>query len=48
VADFTAAIRRLVENEALRKKMSAAARRSVEDRSWPNAFRKFWAMTEIT
>ena len=48
VADFTAAIRRLVEDEPLRKEMSAAARRSVEDRSWPSAFRKFWAETEIT
>ncbi|HEY1582411.1 MAG TPA: glycosyltransferase [Chthoniobacterales bacterium] len=47
VADFTAAIRRLVEDETLRKEMSAAARRSVEDRSWPSAFRKFWAATEI-
>ncbi len=47
VADFTAAIRRLVEDEPLRKAMSAAARRSVEDRSWPSAFRKFWATTEI-
>ncbi len=48
VADFTQAIRRLVEDEALRKEMSAAARRSVQDRSWPSAFRKFWAATEIT
>ncbi len=47
VADFTAAIRRLVEDESLRKEMSAAARRSVEDRSWPSAFRKFWAVTEF-
>jgi glycosyltransferase involved in cell wall biosynthesis len=47
VADFTQAIRRLVEDEALRKEMSAAARRSVQDRSWPGAFRKFWAATEI-
>ena len=47
VADFTQAIRRLVEDEALRKEMSAAARRSVQDRSWPSAFRKFWAATEI-
>ena len=46
--DFTRAIRRLVEDEPLRKQMSAAARRSVEDRSWPGAFRKFWASTEIT
>ncbi len=47
VPAFTAAIRRLVEDEPLRKEMSAAARRSVEDRSWPSAFRKFWAATEI-
>ncbi len=47
VADFTAAIRRLVQDEPLRKEMSAAARRSVEDRSWPGAFRKFWAVTEL-
>jgi glycosyltransferase involved in cell wall biosynthesis len=48
VTDFTRAIRRLVEDEPLRKQMSAAARRSVEDRSWPGAFRKFWAFTDIT
>ena len=48
MADFTSAIRRLAEDEPLRKEMGAAARRSVEDRSWPNAFRKFWAATEIT
>ena len=47
IGDFTAAIRRLVEDEPLRKEMSAAARRSVEDRSWPRAFRRFWAATEI-
>lgn len=46
-SEFTAAIRRLVEDESLRKEMSAAARRSVEDRSWPSAFRRFWAATEI-
>ena len=27
--------------------MSAAARRSVQDRSWPNAFRNFWDATDI-
>ena len=48
VADFTRAIRRLVDDEPLRKEMSAAARCSVEDRSWPSAFRKFWAATEIS
>jgi glycosyltransferase involved in cell wall biosynthesis len=47
VADFTGAVRRLAEDETLRKEMSVAARRSVEDRSWPSAFRKFWAATEI-
>ena len=47
-ADFTSAIRRLVADESLRKEMSAAARRGVEDRSWPSAFRKFWAATEIS
>ncbi|MEO5754266.1 MAG: glycosyltransferase family 1 protein, partial [Chthoniobacterales bacterium] len=46
-ADFSAAIRRLVQDESLRKEMSAAARRSVEDRSWPRAFRKFWDATKI-
>jgi len=48
VADFTAAVRRLVADEPLRKAMGAAARRSVADRSWPSAFRKFWAETEIS
>ena len=47
IGDFTAAIRHLVEDEPLRKEMSAAARRSVEDRNWPRAFRRFWAATEI-
>lgn len=47
VADFTAAIRRLVEDSELRSRMSAAARESVADRSWPRAFRKFWEATEI-
>jgi len=48
VASFTVAICRLVEDEPLRKKMSAAARRSVADRNWPSAFRRFWAATEIS
>jgi glycosyltransferase involved in cell wall biosynthesis len=46
-ADFADAIQRLVEDESLRKEMGAAARRAIEDRSWPRAFQKFWAMTEI-
>lgn len=45
--DFTAAIRRLVLDESLRKEMSGAARRAVEGRSWPRAFHEFWATTEI-
>ncbi len=48
VADFTEAIRRLVGDGSLRKEMGATARRAVEDRSWPGAFRRFWAMTEIS
>jgi glycosyltransferase involved in cell wall biosynthesis len=47
-ADFAAAVRRLVTDETLRQKMSEAARRAVQDRSWPNAFQSFWAATEIT
>lgn len=47
-SDFARAIRRLVEDELLRAKMGAAARVSVQDRSWPGAFRKFWEITNIT
>ncbi|MEO6872750.1 MAG: glycosyltransferase [Chthoniobacterales bacterium] len=47
-ADFARAIRELVADEPLRKSMGAAARASVQDRSWPNAFRKFWSLTKIT
>ncbi|MBA3960712.1 MAG: glycosyltransferase [Chthoniobacterales bacterium] len=46
-ADFARGIRRLVEDEELRRQMQTAARRSVQDRSWPNAFSKFWEMTNI-
>jgi hypothetical protein len=31
----------------LRERMGDAARESVIDRSWPNAFRKFWSVTDI-
>jgi glycosyltransferase involved in cell wall biosynthesis len=48
MTDFTAAVRRLVTDEALRNEMSTAARRAVEDRSWPGAFRRFWDSTQIT
>lgn len=45
VDDFTQAIRSLVTDAGLRERMGTAARKSVVDRSWPNAFRKFWATT---
>ena len=47
VEDFTRAIRTLVTNRALRERMANAARHSVTDRSWPRAFAKFWASTEV-
>jgi len=47
VDDFTRAIRALVSDPELRVRMGTAARNSVIDRSWPNAFRKFWATTDI-
>jgi glycosyltransferase involved in cell wall biosynthesis len=46
VDDFTRAIRELAIDPALRKRMGDHARQSVVDRSWPNAFRKFWATTD--
>jgi glycosyltransferase involved in cell wall biosynthesis len=47
VDDFARAIRILVTNSALREQMSRSARNSVTDRSWPSAFRRFWAATNI-
>ena len=47
VKDFTRAVRALVTNPALRKRMAKSARDSVTDRSWPSAFSKFWAATEV-
>lgn len=47
VEDFTGAIRALVTNGALRERMANASRDSVTDRSWPRAFAKFWASTEV-
>lgn len=40
--DFARAVRRLVEDEPLRKQMAAAARESVLTRDWERAFRAFW------
>jgi glycosyltransferase involved in cell wall biosynthesis len=47
VEDFTRAIRALVTDSALRERMGESARNSITDRSWPRAFTKFWAATEI-
>jgi glycosyltransferase involved in cell wall biosynthesis len=43
---FAEAIRSLVENRELRTQMSRNARNRVINRSWPEAFQKFWAATE--
>ncbi len=45
---FAAAIRTLVEDPCLRRKMGEQGRQAVLDRSWPAAFRKFWAATETS
>jgi glycosyltransferase involved in cell wall biosynthesis len=47
VEDFTAAVRRLVQDRQLRLRMGEQARASVVDRTWPSAFTKFWALTEM-
>ncbi|HEY9419728.1 MAG TPA: glycosyltransferase [Candidatus Udaeobacter sp.] len=47
VDDFTRAVRALVVDPSLRKRMSVYARKSVVDRNWPSAFRKFWGTTEV-
>src|SRR5436190_14465114 len=46
VEDLTRAIRELVADPDRRKRMGNLARESVIDRTWPSAFRKFWAATE--
>src|SRR5213595_2234087 len=45
--DLTSAIRTLVTNPALRERMAKSARNSVIDLSWPSAFGKFWAATQV-
>jgi glycosyltransferase involved in cell wall biosynthesis len=45
--DFARAINRLAGDAKLRAQMGDKARRSVVDRSWPGAFRKFWQATEL-
>jgi glycosyltransferase involved in cell wall biosynthesis len=47
VDDLARAIRELVKDKEKREEMSRQARQAVVDRSWPGAFRKFWAATEI-
>ena len=47
VEDFTRAIRELIVDPKLRERMGNRARQSVIDRTWPTAFRKFWAATEL-
>src|SRR5438874_5176619 len=47
VEDLTRAIRTLVTNRALRERMANSAPKSVTDRSWPRAFAKFLASTEV-
>jgi glycosyltransferase involved in cell wall biosynthesis len=45
--DFARAINRLTGDPKLRARMGEKARKSVVDRSWPGAFRKFWQATEL-
>ncbi|MEY2505506.1 MAG: hypothetical protein QOG27_1786, partial [Verrucomicrobiota bacterium] len=45
--DFARAISRLAGDAKLRARMGDKARRSVIDRSWPGAFRKFWQATSL-
>jgi glycosyltransferase involved in cell wall biosynthesis len=47
VEDLTRAIRELVADPDRRKQMGNLARESVIDRTWPTAFRRFWAATEV-
>jgi glycosyltransferase involved in cell wall biosynthesis len=43
--DFARALRRLAEDGKLRSEMAVRSREKVTNRSWPNAFQKFWAAT---
>jgi glycosyltransferase involved in cell wall biosynthesis len=45
--DLTRAIRELVVDSDRRQRMGSHARESVINRTWPSAFRKFWASTEL-
>lgn len=48
VEDLTRAIRELIADPERRKEMGNLARESVIDRTWPNAFRRFWAATAVS
>lgn len=39
------AVEKICRDEGLRRSMGAAARRRVENRSWPNAARRFWEIS---
>jgi glycosyltransferase involved in cell wall biosynthesis len=45
--DLARAIRQLVVDPASRQAMGCRARESVADRTWPAAFQKFWALTDV-
>jgi len=47
LGDLVRAIRELVADPDRRKRMGTLARESVIDRTWPTAFRRFWAATEV-
>ena len=45
--DLARAIRQLVVDPTSRQAMGCRARESVADRTWPAAFQKFWALTDV-
>jgi glycosyltransferase involved in cell wall biosynthesis len=47
VEDFAMAVRTLVLDAGLRHRMGQCGRDMVADRTWPSAFRNFWALTEV-
>jgi glycosyltransferase involved in cell wall biosynthesis len=47
VEDVARAINLLVGDQKMRARMGEKARQSVVDRSWPDAFRKFWHTTDL-
>lgn len=42
LTELSGAVRKLCTDETTRRAMGAAARKKVEDRSWPHAARRFW------